>query len=240
MTPTEEEYCGYGSTVMRLGHHRLWSPETLNEIIGIDDRYVAARGHQSLFVWDHHTGDLVEGIDARSITHGTGPIEVDVGDRYHVKTSLDGRWVAAATYGGRVRVYDRGVMKFPEDPEHGYRTVRFSPDGTRIVGTADGAYIWTLGEDMPRRVASCARTAQLDASGDLVGGADQGMMGRWSVDGRELARISVRGNVEWVSISADGRYGAATSYGTSGLCAWPLPDVVVADFARGRAVMRFR
>jgi hypothetical protein len=44
--------------VRRLGAIRLWCPETIQEVLGIDDRHVAVRGHSSLFAWDHRDGFL--------------------------------------------------------------------------------------------------------------------------------------------------------------------------------------
>ena len=226
--------------MIRLGVARLWCPHTIQEVIGIDERHVAARGFDNqMFVWDHRTGELVSGVDARSIGHGDGPIPCDVGSRTQVKVSSDRRWVAAASIGSRIRVYDNGVMKFADDPEYEYSAVTFSQDGTRVVGTADCAHVWTLGEDTPRLIKACARGGTLDAAGNVVGGAYTGMVGRWSLDNTELARISVRHKIESLSISYDGRYGAVTTYATGGLCMWAMPDVVVADFAGGRAILRF-
>lgn len=227
---------------MRLGVERLWCPETINEVIGIDDRHVSVRGYKTEFVWDHRDGQVVTGIDARSITHGDpAQVRADIGTRYHSKVSADGRWVAAASYGPRVRIFDNhtGAMKFGDDPEDAYESLTFSHDGTRIVGTAEHAFVWTIGESTPRRVPSCIRGAQLDADGSIVGGAFEGMVGRWSLDNTELARVSVRRKINSLSFTADGRYGAVTTYGTGGLCMWPMPDIVIADLARGRAILRF-
>jgi WD40 repeat protein len=225
----------------RLGRKRLWCPETINEVIGIDDRHVAVRGYKSLFVWDHRDGEPITGVDARSISHGDAPVRADVGGRCYTRVSADGRWVAAASLGSRIRVFDNatGEMKFAEDPEYGFDAVAFSLDGEQLVGTAESAYVFTAGVETPVRVAGPCVGARLDANGDIVGAPYKGMVGRWRLDGTELARVSVRHKIESLSFSADGRYGAATTIGVGGLCMWELPDVVVADLACGRAIVRF-
>src|SRR5688500_18442737 len=134
-------YQGYAANVIRLGVHRLWCDETINEVIGVDERYVAVRGYKSLFVFDHRTGELVTGVDARSITGVAHPA---VGKLHMAKASLDGRFVAAASFGNRVRVLEGGVMKFADDPEYAYDAVTFARDG-RVVATADSAHVWTIG-----------------------------------------------------------------------------------------------
>ena len=228
--------------MIRFGAHRLWCPETINELIGIDDRYVSARGYRSLFVWDHRTGALVDGVDARSIPCGDeSTIRVDVGDPFYKKVSPDGRWVATASLGARIRVFDNktGAMKFADDPEYSYSDVAFSVDGKQIVGTSDGAYVWSSPDERPHIIRDIREHARIDGAGDVVGGAYRDFVGRWGIDGVERARVAVRHRIESMSWSADARFVAVTTVITGGLCMATLPDIVVADLARGRAVLRF-
>jgi hypothetical protein len=227
--------------VIRFGTHRFWCPETINEVIGIDHRHVAVRGHSSLFVYDRRTGLLVEGVDARSVPCGEpAMLRVDVGKRHLVKVSPDGRWAAAANFGSRVRVFDNetGAMQFPEDPEHAYSDVAFSADGSQVVGTANGAYAWSSPEHLPAQIPQAWHRARFLGE-DIVGGAIKDYIGRWRIDGHERARVSIRHKVEHMSWTADARRVAVSTVVTGGLCIAPMPDVVVADVTTGRAVLRF-
>lgn len=226
----------------RLGAIRLWCPETIQEVLGIDDRYVAVRGHSSLFAWDHRDGTRAT-IDPRTVPRGTGEIRIDVGRRNHVAISPDGAWVAAATFGNRVRVWNHvtGELKFAGDPEHAFDDVAFSPDGTRIVGTADAAYVWNRGlpgQDAVR-IPGPVLGARLDRDGDVIGAEARHLVGRWATDGALRTRVSVRHRIDSFSPSADGRHAAITTICTQGLCMDGLPDVVIADLAAGRAIVRF-
>ncbi len=224
------------------GTRRLWTDETINEVIGIDERFVSIRGHSNPFVYDHLTGELADGIEPRSITSGEAPlhpaIEIsDVSRGRWSKVSRDGRWAAVASLGNRVRVFDNtsGEMKFADDPPCAFENLAFSPDGSRIAALADGA--WIFGGE-PQRVAGIQYGLAF-AGEDLVGGV-AGKLARWNVDGSERARVSIRHKVENLTFSADGRFAAVTTVYTSGLCMAPMPDIVVADLVRGHAILRFR
>ncbi len=225
---------------MIYGTRRMWSDETINGVLGIDDRHVVFRGHSTTFVYDHHDGSLVTDVDPKSITSGDPSLErVDVGARHQFAVSADGRWVAAASFGSRVRVFDNqtGEMKFADDPEYGYDGLAFSHDGTAIAALADGAWVYSATQPT-RRARDLRYGIAFDAAGDLIGG-DVGKLARWSVDGVERTRVSIRHKIDSLSISRDGRFASATTMCTGGLCMWPMPDVVVADLQRGTAILRF-
>lgn len=223
-----------------FGTRRLWCDETINWVLGIDDRYVAIRGHSNEFVYDHTTGELVTGVDARSIPSGTAPLHPSLAtnesrERW-CKVSPDGKWAAVGPLGSRLRVYDNttGEMKFADDPPYAFDDLVFSPDGSRIAALANGA--WVFG-DTTQHVPGI--TYGLAFCGDDLVGGTVGKLARWSLDGTERARVSIRHKVEHLSFTADGTRAAVTTLLTSGLCAAGMPDVVVADLARGTAVLRF-
>lgn len=224
----------------RLGAIRLWCPETIQEVLGIDDRHVAVRGHGSVFAWDHRDGSPAA-IDPRSVPRGTGAIAIDVGGRNHVASSPDGAWVAAASFGNRVRVWSAatGELKFAEDPEYAFDEVAFAPDGRRVVGTADAAYVWEVSGEPVARVRGPVIGARLDRHGDVIGAEARTVVGRWALEGALRSRISVRERIDSFSPSADGRFASITTICTRGLCMDGLPDVVVADLQHGRAILRF-
>lgn len=228
---------------MIYGTRRLWCDETINEVLGIDDRFVAIRGHASMFVYDRATGEQVTGVDPRSITSGDLPLHPAIAIQDYArsrwsKVSADGKWAALGTLGSRTRVYDNttGELQFADDPQHGFGALAFSHDGTRIAALAGGAYVF--GGDARRHVAAITHGLAFDAAGDLIGGA-RGKLARWSIDGEERTRVSVRHKIESLSIGREGRYAATCTVVTGGLCMAAMPDVVVADLARGVAILRF-
>lgn len=224
-----------------FGTRRLWCDETINWVDGIDDRYVAIRGHSNPFVYDHRTGELVTGIDPRSIPAGTAPLHPSLrADPRWSKVSPDGRWAAVGMLGSRLRIYDNttGEMKFADDPQYGFDELALSLDGTQLAAIAGAAYVFA--EDRPpRHLPDLRYGIAFDAAGDLIGG-NVGKLARWSVDGTERSRVSVRHKIDSISISRDGRLASATTMIMGGLCMDGLPDVVVADLQRGRARLRFR
>lgn len=220
-----------------FGSRRLWCDETINGVLGIDERHVAIRGHRNEFVYDHTTGELVTGIDAKSIPSGTAPLHPSLtADPRWSKVSPDGKWAAIGPIGSRLRVYDNttGAMKFAEDPPYAFDHLAFSPDGSRICALANGA--WVFGDTT--RYVPGIQYGLAFCGDDLVGGT-AGKLARWSLDGTERTRVSIRHQVEHLSFTADGTRAAVTTLLTSGLCAAPMPDVVVADLARGTAILRF-
>lgn len=220
-----------------FGTRRLWCDETINWVDGIDDRHVAIRGHRNAFVYDHTTGELVTGIDPASIPSGTAPLHPRLrADPRWSKVSPDGKWAAIGSLGPRLRVYDNttGEMKFAEDPPSAFDHLTFSPDGARIAALANGA--WVFG-DTTQHVPGI--TYGLAFCGDDLVGGTVGKLARWSLDGTERTRVSIRHKIEHLSFTDDGTHAAVTTLLTSGLCAASMPDVVVADLARGTAILRF-
>ncbi|MEO2003071.1 MAG: hypothetical protein ABGY41_03130, partial [Candidatus Poribacteria bacterium] len=116
-------------------------------------------------LWDAHTGEPIG-----------APVGYDSSlDLYTMRFSPDGRWVAVAAYGHRVRLIDTVTgEQHGQDWRHPGPVVDliFSPDSTRLAVGARGGSVWvwnttTLGlpvESVTRVAMSAAQPAALTAA----------------------------------------------------------------------------
>lgn len=241
----------------RLGELGIWCPETVNQVIDVDDRHVAVVGYRRLFVWEHRAAELILAIDEhRPVVRRPGGwltgdgallfrrrddswcrIELGTGEVVEIeppgeRPPRDPRWRVEAHLGNQVAVFEDGA------PLHGglgawISWLRFSADGGELLaGAGTGGWIWPVAGGPGRAVPISAG----GISGAAIAAVSDGALVR--LDRPEI-RLPLVGSVETLGLSTDVRRASVTTVRYEGLGMWSVPDVVVFDLDRGVELVRF-